>query len=57
MDKLTHYRQLIRQLLNEYAQMKPSNGDIQVYTFFDVEGDHYQVFHAGWDGYQRIFGR
>ncbi|BAY94258.1 MULTISPECIES: XisI protein [unclassified Tolypothrix] len=56
MDKLNNYRQLIRQIINEYAQMKPSNGDIQVYTFCDEVNDHYQVFHAGWDGYQRIFG-
>ncbi len=58
MDKLNHYRQLIRTCLHEYAQMKPSatNDVIEVYTFFDTEGDHYQVFHAGWDGFQRIFG-
>ncbi|AUT01549.1 XisI protein [Nostoc sp. CENA543] len=56
MDRLDNYRQLIQQTLQEYAQMKPSNGDIQVYTVFDTGGDHYQIFHAGWDGYDRIFG-
>ncbi|MGI2906601.1 XisI protein [Tolypothrix sp. VBCCA 56010] len=56
MDKLNSYRQFICQVLNEYAQMKPGNGDIQVYTIFDMSGDHYQIFHAGWDGHQRIFG-
>lgn len=56
MDTLNHYRQVIRQVLKQYAQMKPANGDVEVYTFFDAEGDHYQVFHAGWDGHQRVFG-
>jgi len=56
MDKLNHYRQLIPQIISQYAEMKPSQGDIQVYTSIDLENDHYQVFHAGWDGYTRIFG-
>lgn len=58
MDKLNHYRQLICQVLTQYAQCKlaVANGNIEVYTFFDFDGNYYQVFHAGWDGYQRIFG-
>jgi len=56
MDKLNHYRQLICQVLEQYSQMKPSNGDIEIYKSIDIENDHYQVFHAGWDEYTRIFG-
>jgi hypothetical protein len=56
MDKLNHYRQLICNCLTPYAQMKPSLGDIEVFKFFDTEENHYQIFHAGWDGYQRVFG-
>jgi XisI protein len=56
MDKLACYRQLIRQVLEPYSQMKPANGEIEVYKCFDTEGDRYQIFHAGWNGNQRVFG-
>ena len=53
MDKLNHYRQLICNCLMEYTQIKPTLGDIEILKFFDTEENHYQIFHAGWDGYQR----
>ncbi len=56
MDKLNHYRQLIRECLLPYLEMKPSGGEIEVYKMFDTEDDHYQIYHAGWDGFQRIYG-
>lgn len=56
MDKLTKYRCLIREILEKHSQIKLANENIKVYKFFDPEGDHYQVFHAGWDGYHRVFG-
>lgn len=48
MDKLEHYRTTIKHL-------KPANGEIEVYTCFDVQHDRYQVFHAGWNRETRIF--
>lgn len=51
MDKLNHYRQLIRECLLPYLEIKPSGGEIEVYKMFDTEDDHYQIFHAGWDGF------
>ena len=56
MDKLTQYRQWIQNILREYSNIKPANGDIEVETFFDPKQDHYQVFHKGWSKYRRIFG-
>ncbi|NEO98242.1 MAG: XisI protein [Symploca sp. SIO2E9] len=56
MDRLNNYRQLICQVLEPYTQMKPANGEIEVYKFFDTVDDHYQIFHAGWDQHQRVFG-
>lgn len=55
MDRLTQYRQWIKDILTEYGGVQPL-GDIKVYTFFDNENDHYQVFHAGWDKHHRTFG-
>ncbi len=50
MEKLTGYRQLIKQILIEHSQNKPAYGDIEVETIFDTEHDHYQIVHVGWDG-------
>lgn len=56
MDKLAIYRQYIKQLLSEYANYRPSHGEIESYTLFDAEQDRYQVLSAGWHGDERIYG-
>lgn len=56
MDKLTQYRDLIQQVLERHSQVKLANEEIKVYQFFDPKHDHYQVFHAGWQQYRRVFG-
>ncbi len=56
MDKRQHYDHLIQQVLIPYKQQKPTLGEIDAYLFFDSDRGHYQVFHAGWDEHQRIFG-
>ncbi|MBG1268175.1 XisI protein [Nostoc sp. WHI] len=50
MDKLTRYRQLVQQILHDYSEQKPANGNIEVETIFDPERDHYQIVHVGWEG-------
>jgi XisI protein len=50
MDKLTRYRQLVQQILHDYSEQKPANGNIEVETIFDTERDHYQIVHVGWEG-------
>ncbi|MHC5775575.1 element excision factor XisI family protein [Nostoc sp.] len=49
MDKLTRYRQLVQQILHDYSEQKPANGNIEVETIFDTERDHYQIVHVGWE--------
>lgn len=56
MDRIVQYRQIIMQLLDEYAQYKPSNGDIEMETIFDTEKDRYQLVALGWEGKKRIYG-
>ena len=56
MEKLDRYRQQIKQVLGQYAQIKPAYGDTQMQTVFDNEGDHYQLMLVGWDGSKRDFG-
>ena len=55
MDKLTFYRQYIKELLTEYSKCIPINGEIEVQTIFDTEHDHYQIVDLGWDKHRRIY--
>jgi hypothetical protein len=55
MDRLEHYRQIIQQLLREYSQIRPVNGEIEVTTAFDLAGDHYQIVQTGWEGDRRVY--
>ncbi|WP_445636485.1 hypothetical protein NSTC745_01390 [Nostoc sp. DSM 114161] len=43
MDKLTHYREIIRQLIFEYASHKPANGQIETEAVIDSQRDHYEA--------------
>ena len=56
MDNLTRYRQIVRQLIAEYARYKPSHGEIDTEAVIDPEKDHYEVLHVGWDGQRRVHG-
>jgi hypothetical protein len=56
MDTLTRYRQIVRQLIAEYARYKPSHGEIDTEAVIDPEKDHYEVLHVGWDGQRRVHG-
>ncbi len=56
MDTLAGYRQIIRQLLTEYAQISYAHGDIQRQTVFDSETDHYLLMIVGREGIRRVHG-
>ncbi|MCT7953502.1 XisI protein [Ancylothrix sp. C2] len=47
-DNLSHYQQIVQQLLMDYAEVKPAYGDIEVETIFDTQRNHYQIVHLGW---------
>ncbi|MEC4807321.1 MAG: XisI protein [Jaaginema sp. PMC 1079.18] len=48
-NKLTHYQQIVQQLLREYAKNKPAYGEIEVETIFDTQRNHYLIVHIGWE--------
>ncbi len=54
MDRLTHHRQCICDLLNRYSQLWQENG-VENQIIFDTERDHYLLLKAGWSGEQRIY--
>lgn len=56
MDTLTHYRTIVRKIIEEYASYKPSHGHIETEAIIDPIKDHYEVMHVGWDGMRRVHG-
>ena len=56
MEKLDMYRRYVQQVLEEYAQYKPSVGEIELQPIFDTERDHYQLVTVGWVRRQRQHG-
>lgn len=49
MDSLTKYRQVIEEILTEYARIPYAHGQIDRLPVFDRERDHYLLMIAGWD--------
>ena len=56
MDKSTQYRTIIKGIINHYASIRPSVGEIEVETIFDEAGDHYEMMQIGWIGKRRVHG-
>lgn len=56
MDKLSHYRQILRKIIEDYASPRPTNGEIEPEAIIDPEKDHYEVMHVGWQGDRRVHG-
>ena len=54
MDKLTRYRQIVRQVIEEYASYKVSHGQIETQAIIDLERDHFVVMDVGWHGRTRV---
>lgn len=55
MDKIEQYRQIICNLLTEYAQIRPVGGEIESETVFDLKADRYLLLHLGWNEQKRIY--
>ena len=56
MDQVVTYRQIIKDLISRYAQIKPAYGEIEIETIFDEVNDHYELMYTGWDEHRRIHG-
>jgi hypothetical protein len=54
MDRVERYREILRNLIEEYASYKPYHGQIDTEAVIDREHDHYEVLHVGWDGVRRM---
>lgn len=56
MDKLESYRQIIRDLLAEYASYKSLNPKIEREFVCDRESDRYLIVNFGWHGLRYVHG-
>jgi len=56
MGKTERYRQFIKDILTEHAQISTTTDTVKSELIFDLEHDHYQLAYVGWQGDKRIFG-
>jgi XisI protein len=56
MDTILAYRNIIKQIILRYAQLKPSHGDIRLDPIFDEVNDRYALMQVGWDRQRRVRG-
>ena len=56
MDKTDQYRLIVRRLVEEYANQKPSIGEVDSYPMIDAEHDHYIAMQSGWVNRHRVHG-
>ena len=56
MDSTTQLSDIVKGVINRYAQLKPSHGDIRLDTVFDDEQSHYALMQVGWDKDRRVRG-
>ncbi|MEM9984335.1 MAG: XisI protein [Bacteroidota bacterium] len=57
MDKLTQYRTIIEQVMEEVEMLTPSEQDgVRYYAIRDRERGHYLMYQVGWRNRQRLYG-
>jgi hypothetical protein len=56
MDNLERYRQFVKQILSEHAEISTTTNMVKAELIFDTEHDHYQLAYVGWQGDKRVFG-
>jgi len=53
-DKLRHYRNIVKQVLSQHAAYVPSHGQIETIPIFDERHEHYLLLDVGWDRIGRV---
>lgn len=56
MDKVTHYRNLVRSLLSEIAATFRKSKQWEILEIYDEERGQYLLFTDGWTGDSRNYG-
>ena len=50
------YGSLIRAVLEEYARVAPSDGQVEAEVVADDVRGHYELLYVGWEGWRRVHG-
>ncbi|BAZ84285.1 fdxN element excision controlling factor protein XisI [Dolichospermum compactum NIES-806] len=50
------YRNYVKQVITEYAQLGSAKDEIEQQLIFDTFGDHYQLMYVGWKNRKRQHG-
>jgi hypothetical protein len=56
MDTSATYREIIKQVILQYAKFRPSHGEIRLDPVFDETRDRYALMQVGWDRGRRVRG-
>ncbi|MEG4803915.1 XisI protein [Microcoleus sp. ARI1-B5] len=56
MDTSATYREIVKQVILQYAKLRPSHGDIRLDPVFDETHDRYALMQVGWDRGRRVRG-
>ena len=56
MDQVSRYREILRQIVTQYASWGASRCDIRSEAVIDTDHDHYEVMSVGWQGRHRVHG-
>ncbi len=56
MDTPKTNREIVQEVILNYAKFRPSHGKIRLDTVFDVDSDRYALMQVGWSGEKRVRG-
>jgi hypothetical protein len=56
MDTLKTYQEIIKQVISDYAKLRPSHGNIHLDPIFDDHHNRYALMQVGWDQERRVRG-
>ena len=56
MDKITKYKKIVRELMQEIAAISPSDEQVETQLIMDEERGHYLLYSVGWEGKKWIYG-
>ena len=56
MAQVNEYAAIVKRILRDYADIKPSLGEVEVEAIFDDGLGHYELMYSGWLDRKRIHG-
>jgi hypothetical protein len=56
MANLAQYREIVQQLLQDYAALSRDDQEVETEIICDTTRDHYQLVHVGWQNDRRVYG-